>query len=75
MATEEFDHTSARDNDLDYRESVLILPPPPTAAGYGWYSVSRQQHPDSAGDALLAAGVRAFGHARYRFLELILAWR
>lgn len=28
------DHASARDNDLDYRESVLILPPPPTAAGY-----------------------------------------
>jgi hypothetical protein len=28
------DHAPARDNDLDYRESVLILPPPPTAAGY-----------------------------------------
>lgn len=28
------DHASARDSDLNYRESVLILPPPPTAAGY-----------------------------------------
>lgn len=28
------DHAPARDSDLDYRESVLILAPPPTAAGY-----------------------------------------
>ena len=28
------DHAPARDNDLDYRESVLILAPPPTKAGY-----------------------------------------
>ncbi len=28
------DHAPARDNDLDYRESVLILPPPPTIEGY-----------------------------------------
>lgn len=28
------DHAPARDSDLDYRESVLILAPPPTKAGY-----------------------------------------
>lgn len=28
------DHAPASDSDLDYRESVLILAPPPTAAGY-----------------------------------------
>ena len=28
------DHAPARDSDLDYRESVLILAPPPTAAGH-----------------------------------------
>ncbi|MFA7952401.1 sensor histidine kinase [Klebsiella oxytoca] len=28
------DHAPARDSDLDYRESVLILAPPPMAAGY-----------------------------------------
>lgn len=28
------DRAPARDSDLDYRESVLILAPPPTAAGY-----------------------------------------
>lgn len=28
------DRAPARDSDLDYRESVLILPPPPRAAGY-----------------------------------------
>lgn len=28
------DHASTRDSDLDYRESVLILPPPPGDAGY-----------------------------------------
>lgn len=28
------DHAARRDSDLDYRESVLIMPPPPTAAGY-----------------------------------------
>lgn len=28
------DHAPTRDSDLDYRESVLILAPPPTKAGY-----------------------------------------
>lgn len=28
------DRDPARESDLHYRESVLILPPPPTAAGY-----------------------------------------
>ncbi len=28
------DRDGARESDLHYRESVLILPPPPTAAGY-----------------------------------------
>lgn len=28
------DRGPTRDNDLDYRENVLILPPPPTAEGY-----------------------------------------
>lgn len=28
------DRSSARESNLDYRESVLILPPPPAAAGY-----------------------------------------
>ena len=28
------DRDVARESDLHYRESVLILPPPPTAAGY-----------------------------------------
>ncbi|WP_142502220.1 sensor histidine kinase [Klebsiella sp. 2680] len=28
------DRSATRDNDIDYRKSVLILPPPPTAEGY-----------------------------------------
>jgi hypothetical protein len=39
------DHASARDNDLDYRESVLILPPRPRRLATRWYSVSRAAAP------------------------------
>jgi hypothetical protein len=65
------DRSSARDSDLDYRESVLILPPPPAATGYEWCSASEQQHPDAAGDALLAAGVSPVRDPGYRILELL----